>query len=66
MFRDIPAPGYQIISGKKRPPDDWGDMVWCQLRNGWVANEPWPISTAIWQHTGSGADIVAVKIFDAG
>jgi hypothetical protein len=60
----IPAPEYTKISGKRRPPKAWGDMLWCQLRSGICGKEPWPTATCIWIHDGSYSDIVAVKRTD--
>ena len=57
----IPAPGFTMISGKRRPPAAWGSELFCQLRTGIVGREPWPIATTDFIHTGSGGDIVAVR-----
>jgi len=66
MFRDIPAPGYSIISGKKRPPDD-GKLYGIQLRNGFCDEQHRYTAAQIdWIHTGSAGDVCAVKIFNAG
>ena len=61
MEREIPAPGYQLISGKRKPPASMGTHLFCQLRNGWCDPTPWPIATSRWVHDGSEGDIVAVK-----
>ena len=65
MKRDIPAPGYQLVSGKRAPPADW-QKVWVQLRNGWCdMHGPWPVAGTVWKHDGGAGDIVAVKRADA-
>jgi hypothetical protein len=62
MMREIPAPGFTIISGKRNPPASWGERLWCQLRTGWVDEfAPWPVKTTRWVHDGSAGDVVAVK-----
>lgn len=61
MFREIPAPGYTLISGKRIPPPSMGDSLYCQLRNGWCCSTAWPVSTQDWIHTGSDGDIIAVR-----
>lgn len=62
MIRPIPAEGYQLISGKRRPPASWGTALWCQLRNGWCdLFAPWPVETTDFIHTGSTGDVVAVR-----
>jgi len=62
MMREIPAPGYSPISGKRRPPSAWGDALFIQLRTmGWCPPDPYPVVTCNFIHTGSGADIVAVR-----
>ena len=62
MRQPIPAPGYTLISGKRKPPASWGEKLWCQLRNGWCDPfGPWPIETTQWIHTGSAGDVVAVR-----
>lgn len=66
MFADIPAPGFTKISGTQRPPASWGDELYCQLRNGWCSDTPWPVRTTDWIHTGSGGDVVAVKKVEPG
>ena len=68
-FRSIPAPGYTRISGHRAPPKDWGDKLYCQIRNGWCDTVPWPVSITRWkwdldtqgkviEHPG---DVVAVR-----
>jgi hypothetical protein len=65
MIYPIPAPGFQTISGKRKPPKHMGDSLYCQLRNGWVDEfGPWPVSTSRWIHDGTDGDIVAVKKVD--
>jgi len=59
--RSVPATGYQIISGKRAPPKSMGTHLFCQLRGGICCPEPWPVADTEWIHTGSGADVVAVK-----
>lgn len=61
----IPAPGFTVISGKRRPPSAWGTELFCQIRTGIVGREPWPIATTDFIHTGSGGDVVAVRKPDA-
>lgn len=58
-FRDIPAPGFVIVSGKRAPQDgEW----FVQYRNGLVDEDhkraPGQMN---WIHTGHAFDIVAVK-----
>lgn len=61
-MRPIPAPGFTLISGKRKPPASWGEHLWCQLRTGWVDEfAPWPVETTVWIHSGSGGDVVAVR-----
>lgn len=61
-MRSIPAPGYSLISGKRKPPSSWGDELWCQLRSGWCDEfGPWSVRDANWIHSGSNADIIAVR-----
>ena len=65
MKRDVPAPGYQRISGKKNPPANDGGY-WVQLRSGWCdLHRPWPASGGgvrwIWGEQHDSADVVAVK-----
>ena len=62
MMHPIPAPGYTLISGKRRPPASWGTHLWCQLRNGWCDMfAPWPVATTRWVHDGTAGDVVAVR-----
>lgn len=61
MMHPIPAPGYSIISGKRKPPASWGERLYCQLRMGWCDSQSWPVETTNFIHTGSGGDVVAVK-----
>jgi hypothetical protein len=72
MFRDIPSHGYQLISGQRRPPND-GKLYGIQLRNGFCDEQHrYTAAQIVWLHdfstnpTGSGGDVVAIKIFDAG
>lgn len=70
--REIPAPGFQLVSGKRNPPKDWS-KVWVQIRNGIVDEQaPWPIVGPRWKwafddegkpipHPG---DVVAVRRAD--
>lgn len=44
----IPAPGYVKVSGKRRPPKDWGDSLYVQIRAGYVSDDPWPTATTVW------------------
>jgi hypothetical protein len=58
----IPAPGFTLISGKRKPPASMGAHLWCQLRTGWVDTfAPWPVSTTRWIHDETAGDVVAVK-----
>lgn len=61
MIREVPAPGYSLISGKRKPPATWGERLFCQLRMGWCDPAPWPVSTTIWLHDGTPGDVVAVR-----
>jgi len=61
MIRPIPAPGYRLISGKRKPPASWGERLFTQLRMGWCDPLPWPVSTTVFIHTGSAGDVVAVR-----
>lgn len=61
MMHPIPAPGYQEISGKRKPPASMGDKLYCQLRMGWCDSEPWPVDTTRWIHDETAGDVVAVK-----
>ena len=62
MMQPVPAPGFQLISGKRKPPASWGERLWCQLRTGWVDEHgPWLVSTTNWLHTGSDGDVVAIR-----
>lgn len=66
MMHPIPAPGYSLISGTRKPPASWGERLYVQLRTmGWCPPEPWPVATTVFIHTGSGGDVVAVKREDA-
>jgi hypothetical protein len=65
MMNDIPAPGYKLVSGKRKPPASMGTHLFVQLRTmGWCPPDPFPVATANWVHTGSGADIVAIRRVD--
>jgi hypothetical protein len=61
MKHEIPAPGFTLISGKRKPPASLGDKLYCQIRNGWCDPTPWPVSTTRWIHDGTTGDVVAVK-----
>ena len=61
MMHPIPAPGFTLISGKRRPPASWGERLFCQLRMGWCDRTPWPVATTNFIHTGSAGDVVAVR-----
>ena len=62
MMQPVPAPGFQLISGKRKPPASWGERLWCQLRTGWVDEHgPWLVATTVWVHTGSDGDVVAIR-----
>jgi hypothetical protein len=63
VFQKIPAPGYSLISGKRKPPASMGTHLYVQIRAGYVCEEPWPVATTIWiwgdePHEG---DVVAVR-----
>jgi hypothetical protein len=62
--KPIPAPGYVLISGKRKPPASMGETLYCQLRNGICGREPWPVATCDWIHRGTDGDIVAVRKAD--
>ena len=65
MMHPIPAAGFSIITGTRKPPASWGEHLWCQLRTGWVDEfAPWPVSTTRWLHDGTAGDVVAVKRAD--
>lgn len=58
----VPAPGFRMISGKRKPPASMGDRLWCQIRNGMVdLHAPWPVETTRWIWDGSTGDVVAIK-----
>lgn len=68
----IPAPGFQLVSGKRNPPKDW-PKVWVQIRNGIVDEQaPWPIVGPRWKWAFDDdgkpiphpSDVVAVKRAD--
>lgn len=62
MFRDIPADGFQLISGKRNPPDD-GTLYEIQLRNGFVDRQHrYTAKQLVWIHDGSAGDVVAVRV----
>lgn len=62
MIEPIPAPGFTLISGTRKPPAPWGEKLWCQLRTGWVDHfGPWPVHTTNWIHQGTAGDVVAVR-----
>lgn len=61
MMHSIPAPGYTLISGTRKPPASWGEKLLTQLRNGWCDPAPWPIATTRWHHDGTPGDVVAVR-----
>jgi len=65
-MQPIPAPGFQLISGKRNPPDGEGVKYWVQLRSGWVDNIlPWPVNGPRWIWSSPDSkdcgDVVAVK-----
>ena len=61
MMHPVPAPGYSLISGTRKPPASWGEKLFCQLRMGWCDPNPWPVHTTRWVHDGTDGDVVAVK-----
>ena len=65
MIHEVPAPGYTLISGKRRPPASWGERLFCQLRMGWCdLFGPWPVASTRWVHDGTDGDVVAVRRAD--
>lgn len=61
MFREIPAPGFKLVSGKRSPPKD-DKLYTIQLRNGWCdIKHQYTASQLRWIHDGSSGDIVAIK-----
>jgi hypothetical protein len=66
MIREVPAPGYKLISGSRNPPAN-AKGYWVQLRNGWCDMlGPWPAKGPrwIWGETPHDFDVVAVKAAD--
>lgn len=66
MQREIPAPGYVRISGKRPPPPEFGTHLYCQLRNGFCDPTPWPIATTRWIWDNTAGDVVAIRRVDEG
>lgn len=53
-MRPIPAPGYQRISGHRKPPASMGDKLYVQIRGagattGLCDPVPWPVETTRWK-----------------
>lgn len=60
-FREVPAPGFRLVSGKRSPPDD-GKEYTVQFRNGYVDDKhKYTAKQLVWIHDGGPFDIVAVK-----
>lgn len=56
----IPAPGFQMVSGKRSPPK--GEQRYeVQYRNGYVDQWTYTAAQLVWQHHGHDWDIVAVR-----
>ena len=63
-MEEIPAPGFKLVSGKRRPPND-GKLYHIQLRNGFAdMDHRYAAHQINWIHTQSGGDVVAVKEAD--
>jgi hypothetical protein len=63
MMRPVPAPGYRLISGKRKPPAN-SKGYWVQARCGWCDMlAPWPAKGPrwIWGDTPDDWDVAAVK-----
>ena len=61
MIEPIPAPGFRMVSGKRKPPASMGSELWCQIRTGWVDRfGPWPVETTRWIHDQTAGDVVAI------
>jgi hypothetical protein len=57
--KPIPAPGFKVISGKRKPTDG---EYFCQFRNGLIDEDHKRTpGSMVWLHTGSDWDIVAVR-----
>lgn len=62
MFKEVPAPGYRPISGKRAPKQ--GEKYWVQFRNGWCdLHGPYPSKGPRWRWESkpNDWDIVAVR-----
>ena len=58
--REIPALGFQIVSGKRNPPKD--EKWYVQFRGGYVDEKhSYSAEQLRWKHNGSEWDVVAVK-----
>lgn len=56
----IPAPGYRLISGKRKPPE--GRKYHVQFRNGYVDEKhTYEAPQLVWIHDGGTWDVVAVR-----
>ncbi len=54
--------GYIRCPGDRAPSVSlWGERVYCFLRCGVVAKEPWPIKTTRWVHDGTAGDVIAIR-----
>lgn len=57
----IPAPGFQLVSGKRAPPDKTAKFH-IQLRTGHVDDKhTYTADQLVWIHDGSCGDVVAVR-----
>jgi len=66
MFEPIPAPGFQLISGKRNPPDDDSEYH-IQLRTGFAdRTNRYTAKQIVWIHTNSAGDVMAVQKIEPG
>ena len=60
-FREIPAPGFRLVSGKRSPPKG-EQQYFIQLRNGFADERISYLPSQLrWIHDGGSGDIVAVR-----
>jgi hypothetical protein len=65
MHHEIPAPGFQLVSGKRKPPDPGPWFI--QLRMGFADTRiAYDRDQIEWIHQGHSGDVVAVKKADGG
>lgn len=57
MFRDVPAPGFEMTRGYM--PLTAGEHVHVQFRSGWVDPHAYRRNQLQWHHAGHQWDIVA-------